>query len=139
MINTMNIKGSLKPVIPSNVEGQVEQAVRQVTGDNGMWWVLSENPDTYGVLEINARKPCEKDNFPAEVTSYGKAWHYMWGVIEAIQTLIETEGIAKDNIEGAFTVTVETDEDPLIVKIAVKGEEVTYQEAKITWDTEISY
>jgi hypothetical protein len=135
----MEVKGTLTPIQPSNVNDSTPQTIRKVCGEQGLWWVLSEDSGANGTLEIQAGISAEKDNFPPDATSYDKAWHFMWGFIEAIEALIETDGLDELGLEGSFMVTVDTDDNPLIVKVTVRDEEIFYQEATLTWESELRY
>lgn len=139
MIKMLNVRGKLAPLQPSHVNAQTAETIRKACGEQGLWWALSEESGSNGTLEIHSGISSEKDNFPPEATSYDKAWHFMWGFIEAIEKIIETDGIDELGLEGSFMVTVDTDADPLIVKVIVRDEEVIYQEANLTWDSEQRY
>lgn len=135
----MSVRGVLSPIQPSNVNDETAETIRKACGEQGLWWVLYEELGENGTLEIHAGISAEKDNFPPNTASYDKAWHPMWGFIEAIEKIIETDGIDELGLEGSFMVTVDTDGDPLIVKVIVRDEEVIYQEATLTWDSELHY
>lgn len=135
----MSVRGVLSPIQPSNVNNETAENIRKACGEQGLWWAVSEELGENGTLEIHAGISSEKDNFPPDTTSYDQAWHPMWGFIEAIEKIIETDGIDELGLEGSFMVTVDTDGDPLIVKVIVRDEEVIYQEANLTWDSELRY
>lgn len=131
--------GTCRNQEPSNVNEETAANIRKAFGEQGLWWAASEDLGANGTLEIHASISTEKDNFPPDATSYDKAWHQMWGFIEAIETIIETDGIDELGLEGSFMATIDTDNDPLIVKVIVRDEEIIYQEASLTWDSEMHY
>jgi hypothetical protein len=135
----LNVRGVLTPIQPSNINEETADTIRKACGEQGLWWVLSEDLGANGTMEILAGISSEKDNFPPEATPYDKAWHLMWGFIEAVEKIIETEGIEELGLEGSFLLTVDTDDDPFIVRVIVRDEEVSYQEATLTWDSELRY
>jgi hypothetical protein len=56
--------------------------------------------------------------------------------IENLKGFIQTDGNDVLNPEGSFMVTFETDEEPVTIRVIVHGGKVTYQEARLVWDSE---
>jgi hypothetical protein len=56
--------------------------------------------------------------------------------IENLKGFIQTDGNDVLNPEVSFMVTFETDEEPVTIRVIVHGGKVTYQEARLVWDSE---
>lgn len=55
--------------------------------------------------------------------------------VAQLNRFITSETVALE-LQGSIMITVETDEDPLTIRVTVRDSKVTYQEARLIWNKE---
>jgi hypothetical protein len=139
MMMTTNVKGTLTPTKSTAVTENIADIILMAFTRHELLWAVSEDIGINGIIQVNDSLTTKDGNFPTSATVKDKAWHRVWGVIERLEDILETEGVKELAMNGSVLVTVENDTEPLLVLLTVEKGIIYYQEATLTWNSKILY
>jgi hypothetical protein len=124
MMKMQHVQGILVPRTPSAVTPETRSQIRQGVHRSHLFLTIKDTLWDKGILEINSYTAAEGGR------------NAVLGFLNRLCTLINTEGVAELRLKGALMITLDSDVEPIVIRAIVKDGEISYEQAKLTWDEE---
>ena len=122
-----HIKGILTPANDYAVTENISRQINKAVTVNSLKSIIKKDQWEFGVIIINS-------------VTISRSLNEAYEFIGALDKLIKSEGIADLSLSGTIMVILETyDIEPVMVRIHVESNTITYQQVSYNWTNSITY
>lgn len=122
-----HVKGTLVPTNREAVNETTAKNIRAAVHDLRLWRIMHEEQGEGGIVEIDSSIATDEPH------------NDILRFVNRLNSLITTEGVAELGLQGHLMATADTSDEPVVMRITVKNNQIFYQDAHITWSVEVPF
>lgn len=126
MMKMQHIQGILVPRNPAVVSPSTRLQIMNGVHRSHLFLTIKDVLWDKGIIEINSYTAVEGGHKAA------------LSFLDRLGTLINFEGVDTLRLKGSLMITIDSEKEPAVLRATVKDGEVSYQQAKLTWDKEFT-
>lgn len=122
-----HVKGTLVPTNREAVNEDTAKSIRAAAHDLRLWRIMHEELGEGGIVEIDSSIATDEPH------------NDILRFVNRLNQLITADGVAELGLHGHLMATADTSDEPVVMRVTVKNNKISYQDAHITWSMEVPF